>query len=314
MTETKKRLGKGLDSLLSSTRLRELTEVSAIGTAPGGEKVSANRTVPNGAKRATVQVLELPLDKIVRNPHQPRQLWDEQKLLDMAESIQANGLIQPIVVRPMGNGYQLIAGERRLRAMRLAEKATITAIVRDANEEQTLEWALVENIHRTNLNAIERARAYHHYLSSFSLTQQEAARRLGEDRSTIANYVRLLELSEELRQMVADGRLTMGHARSLLGVADPVRRRRLAEQVVGSNLSVRELERRVRIQSQETDIAAVPETSRSAHIRELESELTRSLGGKVVIKTVGAKGHRGRIVIEFYNLDDFERIRERLAK
>lgn len=300
MPEAKKRLGRGLDALLSSTRLEQISDVGLE------ERIKA---APITAAVGHEFIEDLPLEKINRNPHQPRQVWDEEKLHELAESIRVLGLVQPIIVRPMGQGYQLIAGERRLRACQKAGKNTIAAIVRDANEEQMIEWALVENIHRDDLNPIERARAYHHYMERFNLTQQQVAERIGEDRSTIANYVRLLELSDELRNWVGDGRLSMGHARALLGLTEG-KRIKLAQDAVGQKWSVRELERRV--QAEKSNVNNIPRPARNPHIVELEQEMTRALGTKVTIVTNGRKADRGKIIIEFYSLDDFDRIREAL--
>jgi ParB family chromosome partitioning protein len=303
MSETKKRLGKGLNSLISSTRLEELEK-------PDFEP---SPIVPSlGASQGHEYIRELPLSKIQRNPHQPRQSWDESKLFELAESINANGLIQPVIVRPMGDSYQLIAGERRLRAMRMAGKTTISAIVRPANEEQLLEWALIENIHRDDLNPIERARAYQNYLQRFSLTQKEAAQRLGEDRSTIANYARLMELSDNIKDLVAQGKITMGHARALLGIADIKKRQELAETIVTLHWSVRETEKRIQVLQQQAQSKTVKTPAKTPHILELEQEMTRQLGTRVTINTSGRKGHRGKIIIEFYNLDDFDRIKEQM--
>lgn len=305
MVDAKKRLGRGLDSLLSATRLEELEQ--AVAVIPTQDRVTAGHSAGLGA------IVEIPLDKITRNPYQPRKTWDRAGLFELAESIKANGLVQPVLVRPMGQGYQLIAGERRLRAMELAGKDTITAVVREASEEQVIEWALIENIHRSGLNALERAQAYRNYLERFSLTQQQAAERLGEDRSTIANYMRLLELSDDLLEMLAGGRLTMGHARALLAVREPAQRRRLAQMVESQNWSVRQLERQAHLLAVRKDGGAGRAVEKNPHIRELEQQIMESLGTKVSIKTNGPKGHRGRVVIEFYSLDDFDRIRERLC-
>lgn len=310
MTEKKKRLGRGLESLLSPTRpVAENRMEGSVGSV-------ALETV-SGSAVGGERVMALPVERITRNPHQPRKHWDDQQLMDLADSIKSNGLIQPILVRPVGQGFQLIAGERRLRGAQLAGKTTIAAIVRDASEEQVLEWALVENIHRADLNALERARAYHNYMTRFSLTQQEVADRLGEDRSTVANYVRLLEMSSSLQQMVVDGQLSMGHARALLGLSDVKLREAIASEAVSKNWSVREVERRVQALQQ----AGPAERSKSegegkgkgAHLLELEGELSRGLGTRVTIQTRGRQAHRGKIIIDFFNLDDFDRIKERIC-
>jgi len=295
MFEKKKRLGKGLDALLSPTKIREIEKSSSVGTYDDSiDKTSNEKELIN----------ELDIDLIQTNPYQPRRNWDEKKINDLAESIKANGLIQPIVVRPLGSGYQIIAGERRLKAMKIAELKKIPAIIRQATEEQVLEWALVENIHRSDLNPVERARAYQQYLKSFSLTQQEAAQRLGEDRSTIANYIRLLELPLEIQQMINEEKISMGHARALLGINETATQRILADEIVKKNLSVREIEQKVKRQQ----IKKVDEKSKNKvnnpNIVELEQEMSRKLATKVTIKTSGLKGKRGKIIIEYYSLDD----------
>jgi len=299
MVDSKKRLGRGMESLVSTSRFEELRR---------GETDS--RALGMGTATRRQYVAELPIDKISANPHQPRRDWDEPKLQELAASIRSSGLIHPVVVRPMGGGFQLVAGERRLRAARLAGQTAIPAIVRDASEDQMLEWALVENIQRADLNPVERARAYRHYIDQCSVTQQEAAERLGQDRATIANYMRLLELPEIIRDMLAGGRLSMGHARALLAVSGEHVQVRLAERVVAENLSVRRLEGLVRAEVAGPVERRAPQ--RSPHIEELEREMTQSLGLRVRIRSTGSKGHRGAIVIEFHSLDDFDRVRGRL--
>jgi len=303
MAEAKKRLGRGLNSLLSSTRMQEMEENTTFSTTPSPASETSNVAID--------KVMELPVEKIQKNPHQPRQNWDESKLLDLSESIKTSGVIQPVLVRQMGQGYQLIAGERRLRATQLAGKDKIPAIVKQVSEEQVIEWALIENLHRADLNPLERARAYQHYLNNFSLTQQEAAVRLSEDRSTIANYIRLLELPAEIQKMLSDGNMSMGHARAILSVTDNKKKMELAEMVKRKNISVRELERKIQSINKDKDEKKLKE-EKSANVIDLERELTRSVGTKVIIKTVGKKKQRGKIIIEYYSLDDFDRIREKL--
>ncbi len=309
MAETRKRLGRGLDSLLSSTRLQELDEVSS----PPSPQKSATLDIPAGTT-SKEYVAEVELEKVNRNPHQPRTQWDEDKLLELSDSIKANGLIQPILVRPMGDGFQLIAGERRLRASKMAGLKTINVIVRPASEEQMLEWALIENIHRADLGPLERAQAYKKYLTDFSLSPQEAAGRLGEDRSTIVNYVRLLDLPAEIKDYLDAQKISMGHARSLLGVSDTDLQMQLARMVIEKRISVRELERRIQELNNKEEKKKVVETpAKNNHILELENEMTRTVGTKVTIKTRGKNGHKGKIIIDFHNLDDFDRLREILG-
>jgi len=192
--EKPRHLGRGLESLLGPIT-PESTEINQV--LP--DNVEASNFPPD--KELHKSLREINIDSISTNPYQARTVWNEQELAELADSIKANGIIQPILVRPVGPGYQLIAGERRFRAAKLALLTTIPALVRQANDEQLLELALVENIHRSDLNPVERARAYQNYLSTFCLTQAEAAEKLGEDRSVIANYLRILDLPDEIKQL-----------------------------------------------------------------------------------------------------------------
>jgi len=304
--EKTKHLGRGLASLLGPI---------IPSPAETDHLLPNTTTIANFPPDKELQdsLQQIALDDISPNPYQPRTVWDQQDLEDLAESIRANGVIQPILVRPAKAGFELIAGERRFRAARLASLKTIPALVRQATDRQLLELTLVENIHRANLNPIERAKAYQNYTTTFSLTQTEAAGRLGEDRSVIANYLRLLDLPEEIKQMLIDGRLTMGHARAILALPTDELRRKLANRAMAGRLSVREVERLVR-----KHLSAQPSTgptarpSKPAHILDLESKLSSRLGTKVSIET-RKNGQRGKIIIEFYSLDDFDRITENIG-
>jgi ParB family chromosome partitioning protein len=253
-------------------------------------------------------LLELAIDSLLPNPYQPRTEWDDGELKALAESIKVNGVIQPVIVRAVDGKYQLIAGERRLRASRLAGLKAIPAIVKTATDAEMLELALVENIHRTDLNPIERAQAYQNYIKEFSLSQAEAAGRLGEDRSVVANYIRLLDLPGDIKRMLNEKQLTMGHARAILALPTDELRRKLANRAMAGRLSVREVERLVRNYTEGgASDKQKPERTKPAHIIDLENRLTRSLGTKVSIET-GRGGKRGKVVVEFYSVDDFERI------
>lgn len=303
--EKTKHLGRGLQSLLSPiTTLR--TEPSEALSSP----ISDANMPPDKELQDSLQ--ELSIEAISPNPYQPRTVWNEHDLADLAESIKANGVIQPIIVRPSGSKYQLIAGERRFRAAKLASMTTIPALVRSASDKQLLEWSLVENIHRVGLNPIERAKAYQDYLSTFSLTQSKAAERLGEDRSVVANYIRLLDLPPEIKQMLADGQLTMGHARAILALPTDELRRKLANRALVGRLSVREVERLVRKYITGTSQSKPTIRTKPPHILDLERKLSSQLSTKVNIDT-RKNGQRGRIVIEFYSLDEFDSITERIG-
>jgi len=303
--EKPRHLGRGLASLLGPITLdaSDLSPPTAVVTI-------GDNFPPDKELRGSLR--EITIDSISPNPYQPRMVWDQQELADLAESVKRNGVIQPIIVRPAGTGYQLIAGERRFRAAQMVSLKTIPALVRQANDEELLELALVENIHRTNLNPIERAKAYQNYLNTFSLTQAQAAQRLGEDRSVVANYLRLLDLPEEIKQMLIDGQLSMGHARAMLALPTDELRRKLANRAMAGRLSVREVERLVQKYLAGSNPAKTKVRFKPAHIEDLESKLTSHLGTKVSIET-RRNGQRGRIVIDFYSLDEFDRIMEKIG-
>ncbi|MBN2271380.1 MAG: ParB/RepB/Spo0J family partition protein [Sedimentisphaerales bacterium] len=309
MSEQKKEklrhLGRGLESLLGPITVSTDTTIE-----PLGGSVSDANFPPDKELRDSLR--EISITSISPNPHQARTVWDEAELVELAESIKANGIIQPIVVRRAGSGFELIAGERRLKAAQIASLTTIPALVRRASDEQMHELSLVENIHRADLNPIERAKAYQRYISEFSLTQVEAAERLGEDRSVVANYLRLLDLPEEIKQMLAGGQLSMGHARAILGLPTDELRRKLANRAMAGRLSVREVERLVR--KFLDGIGQTKPTARikPAHIVDLEDKLSTQLGTRVTIET-RKNGQRGKIIIEFYSLDEFDNITERIG-
>ena len=303
--EKQKHLGRGLQSLLSPITATSKEGKDLSSAPPGASNFPPDKELHDSLR-------ELSIDDISPNPYQPRTVWNEQELADLAESIRANGVIQPIIVRPSGSRYQLIAGERRYRAAQLASLRTIPALVRQASDKQLLEWALVENIQRVNLNPIERAKAYQDYINTFSLTQAEAAERLGEDRSVVANYLRLLDLPQEIKKMLADGQLTMGHARAILALPTDELRRKLANRALVGRLSVREVERLVRRYLTGTSQSRTTVRSKPPHILDLERKLSSQLATKVNIET-RKNGQRGKLVIEFYSLDEFDNITERIG-
>lgn len=300
-----KHLGRGLQSLIGPITISP-AEANQLLSNPS----AASNFPPDIELRDSLH--EISMDSISPNPYQARTAWNEQELEELSASIKANGIIQPILVRPTASGYQLIAGERRLRAAQMASLTSIPALVRTATDEQMLEWSLVENIHRADLNPLERARAYQNYLNSFSLTQSEAAERLGEDRSVIANYLRLLDLPQELKQMLANGRLKMGHARAILALPTDELRRKLANRAMAGRLSVRDVERLVRKYLTGSNQAKTTARSKPAHIMDLERKLSSQLSTKVSIET-RKNGQRGKIIIEFYSLDEFDNIAEMIG-
>jgi len=275
---SERKLGRGLDSLLGEAR------------ADDGE-----------------EILSLPLDQVHKSPHQPRQDFDEAALLELAASIRANGVLQPIIVRPGAVGYEIVAGERRARAARLAGLAAVPAIVRRYSDEDTLVLSLVENVQRADLNAIDRASAYRRLVSHLKVTQDEIARRIGLDPSSVSNMIRLLDLPLEVQDLVRGGALTMGHARALLGVSGDMDRLRIAERVVRDGLSVRAVEGLVREGVVSPKRRVTPR--KPPQVIALESELRGLLGTKVRIEDRRGKG---RILIEYFSPEEFERILDAL--
>lgn len=288
------RLGRGINSLLSPT--------AAPPAAPAPE---ADTTLPHA------RVLEIPVDQVRPNPHQPRREFNEAALAALAESMKAAGVIQPIIVRQAPDGYELIAGERRLRAATRLGWKEIPALVRDIDERTLLTLALVENLQRADLNAIEEAEGYQQLITEFGLTQQEVADAVGKDRSTVANLLRLLALPASVRRLIQDGKLSAGHGRALLALPNERAIQELARHAAEEQLSVREVERRVRDATSpakpEKPNATGPDR-RPAEVRRLEAELRRYLQTDVQIALSGAE--KGRIILNFYSAEDFERIVE----
>lgn len=314
MTQKKdkpKHLGKGLKALLGPINIEEMASEMIVEPlhSETHRQLPDNFPPDNSLVKA---IKEIAVKSILPNPYQPRTHWDQEKLQELADSIKANGIIQPIIVRPSAGGYEIIAGERRFRAAQMVGKDTVPALVRQTTDEEMLEMALVENIHRSDLNPIDRAKAYQRYISTFSLTQQEAADKLGENRSVIANYLRILDLPKDIKDMLINGQLTMGHARALLAVGSDELRRKLANKALVGRLSVRDIERAVKGLLTPKSDKTKEANSKPSHIVDLETRLKQQIGTKVLIDT-HKSGQRGKIVIEFYNLDDFDRITEKLG-
>jgi ParB family chromosome partitioning protein len=253
----------------------------------------------------------LPVEELQPNPFQPRDNAVTTNVVSLAESIRQSGLLQPIVVRRKSGRYEIIAGERRWQAARSIGMREVPTVIRDATDEQMLELALVENIQREDLNAIDRAKAYRQFCIRFGLKPEEIARRLGEDRTTVINYLRMLDLPDAIQTLVAQSKLSMGHARCLLGIPDDAERLRLAESAARNELSVRALEEIVRREKTRRGDAprneARVERLRSAHLLDLQRRFEEAVKTKVTIQEGRRKG-TGRIVIEYYSLDDFDRI------
>jgi ParB family chromosome partitioning protein len=306
--KTKSRLGRGLSSLISVEIPPDAPPAEPAALRPSAAalpaRAPADVTLPSGG------VAEISLDAIVPNPHQPRRQMNDASIAELAASLKSTGVIQPIIVRKNGDRFELIAGERRWRAAKLAGLSNVPAIVREVTGFEQAQMALVENIQRENLNPIDRALAYKALMSQLGLTQAEIASRMGEDRSSIANHLRLLDLPQPVQAMIGDGRLTLGHAKVLAGVSDPLEQERLANLVVNQNLSVRNLER----QLQETKPPA-PERAKptsTAHYQDLEKSISQQLGLRVQLRA-GAKKGKGRVILHYGTLDQFDQLLSRLG-
>ena len=280
-------LGRGLDGLLKGQPAQPIPDLTV----------------------ATGPTASVPIALLDPNPHQPRRAVETTDLEQLAASIREHGLLQPIVVRKRGERYQIVVGERRFRAAQTLGLAEVPVVVRDVPDDQLLELALVENLQREDLDAIEKAESFKAYLDSTGRTQAAAAARLGLDRSTIANMIRLLDLPPQVQVMVRSGFIAMGHARAILAIDDAGKQVHIAERVAREGLSVRQVER---LAAPGTGRKRKPrQSSKSPEVRDLETRLRETLGTKVSVE-VGEKPDRGRIVIEFYNQDDLDRILDRL--
>ena len=278
----RKALGRGLGALLS-----------AEGTATATED-------PN----------TIAIDLIDPSPLQPRGIFDEAKLDELAQSISANGVVQPLIVRPKQDRFELIAGERRWRAAQRAGLTRVPAIVRNVSDDKVLELALIENIQREDLNPIEEARAYKNLIDTVGLTQEVVAERVGRDRSYVTNFLRLLRLPEDLQELVQAGRISTGHARTLLGLADVAAQRRLARKIIERDLSVRATEQAVRLLTEPKPGQAVKNAKASIadpNVRAAETRLRRHFGTQVrIVQASGSAA--GKIELEYYNQGDLDRI------
>jgi ParB family chromosome partitioning protein len=276
-------------------------------TAPAGSAAAAAPAL----SPAPAGPLQIDIDLIEPSPYQPRTRFREEALDELSRSIQASGIIQPIVVRPVGSRYQLIAGERRWRAAQRAGLKKVSSIVRQVPDELALEMTLVENIQREDLNAIEAARAFERLMDEFQLTQESVAERTGKDRTTVANAIRLLKLEPTIQDWIEEGRLTAGHGRALLGVAEPALRMRYAKRAARGGLTVRQIEklgsRRARSARAATEAVVDP------NVREALDELQRHLGTKVHLREK-TRIRPGQLVLEFYDQAQLMGIYDRLMK
>ncbi|MEK4513595.1 ParB/RepB/Spo0J family partition protein [Paenibacillus sp. FSL K6-2524] len=272
-----KRLGKGLDAL-----------------------------IPSLSVDADDKVIDIPLNQLRANPYQPRKVFDEDAIRELAESIRQHGVIQPIIVRSVMKGYEIIAGERRFRASQFCGNSTVPAVVRSFSDQQVMEIALIENLQRENLNAMEVAVAYQGLMDQFKLTQEELSLKVGKSRSHIANFLRLLSLPEEVKEDVSRGTLSMGHARALVGLKDAATIKQLAQQCIDHEWSVRELEDALQqMDRKKSEKPKVSNKKRDPYIDEVEESLRERYKTTVKIK---ANKEKGKIEINYYSQEDLQRL------
>jgi len=286
---TRKVLGRGLGALIPS-------------------RTPDHQPPPAGAHQAGL--LQLDLGKIIPNPHQPRKEFSADKLAELSASIAARGLIQPVIVRPLGDGrYELIAGERRWRAAGQAGLTRIPAVVRHAESAEVLELALIENIQRQDLNPIETAQAYRHLAETFDLSHEEIAAKVGKDRSSVTNLLRLLNLPEEIQKDLAAGTLSTGHARALLGIPDRAGQLAARSAVLAKGLSVRETELLVKRHGRPKKEPTGKVVKKDIYINELENSMRSALGTKVTIRH---HGKSGIIELHYYSVEELDRLANHL--
>ena len=287
-----RKLGRGLEGLINTASQQPIPELTADAAMP------------------TAPASTLPVSALDPNPYQPRQGMEPADLESLKASILEHGVLQPIVVRRKDDRFQVIAGERRFRAAQGAGLTDVPVVIREATDEEMLELALVENLQREDLDPIEKATSFKAYLERTHRTQETASARLGIDRSTLANIIRLLELPAEIQAMLRTGLLAMGHARAILSVESPKRQIEIAERVAREGLSVRQVERLAG--PLPSPKRKAKRTAKGANVRDLEAKLRDALGTKVLVEE-GPKQGTGKIVIEFYSHEDLERIMARLA-
>jgi ParB family transcriptional regulator, chromosome partitioning protein len=256
----------------------------------------------------SVAVTELKITDLEANQNQPRRFFEDQALQELSGSIKEHGVVQPIIVRKLDDNYQIVAGERRWRAARLAGLKTVPVVVKDYSNVQVMEIALIENLQRQDLNSIEEALAYKSLIEEHDMTQEEISEKIGKSRSAIANTLRLLNLPEEIRNMVVHGKISAGHARALLAVGDKKKQMEIAQKIIDQQLNVRDIEKLV-LQKDKTK--EKKENTKDVEIVELEEQLKKTFATKV---SIVHKKNKGKIEIEYYSNDDLERILELLQK
>ncbi len=315
----KKALGKGLSSLIPDTYIRDAAAKAAAAMQSPGIAVPAAAKPVAPASVATTSTAQsgavngfqlIEIKKIQPNPDQPRQTFSQESIEELAASIKEKGVLQPVIVSKKGEGYILICGERRLRATTLCGLERIPAIIKDLAPQEFLEWGLIENIQREDLNPLEEAQAYQKLMEQNAMSQDMVAKRVGKNRATVANMVRLLRLPDSVREFLAAGQLSSGHARALLGLLTPEHQRQMAKRIVEENLSVRQVEAIVGRSVAHRRGAKIARNL-TPEIVDLEGQLTRWFGTQVKIYPKKNK-NQGRIEIQYFSLDDLDRVLEKI--
>lgn len=318
MAVKKRGLGKGLDSMIPSyPKNNEDNEASLSGKQNKKTERGVRNTSDHDREPEDGEVIRVRISKIEPNREQPRQTFDEEALSELADSIKQYGLIQPLVVKKKGEVYEIIAGERRWRASRMAGLKEVPVLVREVSEQESMELALIENIQRENLNPMEEAKAYKRLLDEFDLTQEEMAKKVSRSRAVIANSMRLLKLESSVQTLVEEGKLSAGHARALVALADPQQQVEAAQRILEQELSVRDTEKLVKKLMNEAEREPKGENQENNEAleliyRQMEDKMEASLGTKVTI--CSGKNKKGHIQINYYSMDELERIFELLKQ
>jgi len=300
-------LGRGLASLIPQKKSNATAEEEKIKNTQ--ENISQKGTGPflgsseeSTPKKSNGNIEEIDVVRVVPNPYQPRKNFNPEKLQELSDSIKQHGILQPIVVSQSGNQYEMIMGERRLQAAKLAGLTKISAIVREATEQQKLEMAIIENIQRHDLDPVEEAKSYAKLVQEFGLKQEEVANKVGKSRSAVANKLRLLGLPVEIQRAIIEGKITEGHAKAILAVENPEKQRALFDLIVKDNLTVRQIEDKAREISVRTHRRVV---ARDPEIKKIEEDLIAKLGTKVKVSKAGTGG---RIIIDYYSKEELDNL------
>ncbi len=299
-----KGLGRGLDALFGDMEVEIVKNGKTKTPAAGESDISTNMTSQEAATDSNAGgILYIDINDIKPNVNQPRKAFDEEKLEDLAASIKEHGLIQPVVLRSVGTGYEIVAGERRWRAARKAGVKDIPCIVRELSDEENMLLAIIENMQREDLNPIEEAEGINQMIDTYGLTQDDVSRSVGKSRPYITNCLRLLKLPEDIQRFVADGQLSAGHARAIVSAGSKEKQIALAQRAVKEGLSVRQIEKLAK-ESKNSKKPAKPR-EKNADVKRVERDLKEALGTRV---TLNQKGKKGKIEIEYYSKDELERL------